>query len=352
MAFPTKDYRQVRDDILRDIANQQPDEYVGADSDPYVRANATGNAIEGLYEHQQWIARQIFADTADSDILELRHANPRGIYRKAATFATGTVSFSGAVGSAVPIGTEAKTINGIAYVTTAAGVIGGDGTVVIAARASVAGAAGNQAADTALTLTSAPSGVQSQAAIVSMTGGTDIETVADLLARVLFDMRLPPAGGAEADYYRWAMEVPGVTDAYVFTQRRAANSVDVVIETDGGLASPELLAEVLAYIEAVRPPCVDLVVMSPTLVPVNITGELALDGITLEDALIAINALLAAYFATLHVGDVVRKVKIESLITSVPGVVDVVLTAPSANVLILADSTHSELAVLGVVALA
>jgi uncharacterized phage protein gp47/JayE len=125
--------------------------------------------------------------------------------------------------------------------------------------------------------------------------------------------------------------------------------VDVVIETEGGLASPELIAEVFAHIEAVRPLCVDLLVMNPTQVPVDITGSLALDGITLEAALVAINAVLAAYFATLHVGDVVRRVKIESLITSVAGVVDVALSVPAANVLILADATHSELGVLGVV---
>ena len=105
MAFPTKDYRQIRADILRDIANQQPAAYIGEDSDFAVRANAVASSIEGLYEHQKWIVRQVFPDTADSDYLE-RHASLRGITRKAAAFATGTVRFSGTVGSAVPIGTE------------------------------------------------------------------------------------------------------------------------------------------------------------------------------------------------------------------------------------------------------
>jgi uncharacterized phage protein gp47/JayE len=351
MPFPVKDYRQVRADILRDIANQLPEAYTGADSDFYIRANATGNAVEGLYEHQQWIARQIFSDTADVDILELRHATPRGIIRKAAAFATGTVRFTGSVGSSITLGTEAKTSSGVAFVTTASGVIGGGGTVDIAARASLAGLAENQAGGTALTLTSAPAGVQSQASIVSMTGGTDIETPAALLARVLYNMRMPPMGGAKHDYYAWAMEVPGVTDAYVFPLRRTANSVDVVFETIGGLPSSQLVADVLAHINSVRPPCVDLAVMGPTLVPVIIAGVLSLDGITLGDATTAITALLQTYFATLNVGDVVRKVRIEALITSVTGVVDVTLSAPSANVLILADATHSELGTLGTVTL-
>lgn len=349
MTYPTPDYRQVRDQVLRDIQNQRPDAYVGADSDFYIRATAHGNAVEGLYEHQKWISRQIFPDTADADILETKHAKPRGIQRKAASFATGTVRLPGASGSIVQIGTEGKTTNGVAFVTTASGTVGIGGTVDVAAKAMLAGVSGNQAANTPLTLTSAPSGIQSQASIVSMTGGTDIETPAALLARVLFNMRLPPMGGAKHDYYTWAMEVPGVTDAYVFDLRRAANSIDVIVETAGGLPSAQLLADVLSHINSQRPPCVDLVTMAPTVVDVNITGVLSLSGVTLASATASINAVLQAYFSTLHVGDPVRKVKIESLITSVKGVVDVNLTAPAGNVQILADATHSELAELGVV---
>ena len=353
MPFQTKDYRQIRADILRDIANQRPDACTGDDSDFAMRANATASSIEGLYEHQQWIARQIFPDTADSDILEIRHANPRGILRKVAAFATGAVRFTGIVGSAVPIATESKTLTGIAITTTAAGVIGAGGTVDVAAKAVLAGIAGNQAASTALTLGAAPAGIQSQASVVSMTGGTDIESDADLLARVLIYMQLPPMGGAKHDYYRWAMSIAGVTDAYIFTQRRAANGVDVVIETTGGLPSAQLIADVSAYIngDTVRPVGADVLVMGPTLVAVNIVASLVLSGITLADATTRIDSLLQTYFATLRIGDVVRRVKLTALMTSVTGVLDVTLTSPAGNVTPLADTTHSELAVLGTVAL-
>lgn len=349
--FPSKDYRQIRADILRDIANQQPDAYVGDDSDFAVRANATASSIEGLYQHQQWIARQIFPDTADSDNLELKHANPRGIFRKVASFATGSVHFTGTAGSAVPIGTEVKNNSGIAFVTTAAGVIGGGGTADIAAKAVLAGISGNQSASAALTLSAAPEGVQSQASIVSMTGGTDIEGDAALLARVLFDMQLPPMGGAKHDYYKWAMAVPGVTDAYIFVQRRVINGVDVVIETAGGLPGAQLIADVLAYIEAERPPCSDVLVMAPTLVTVNIAAALTLSGITLAEATARINSVLADYFSALHVGDPVPRAKLTSLMMGIKGVTDVNLTAPAANVVPLADATHSEIAVLGTVTL-
>lgn len=350
MPFTTSDYRQVRSDILRDIANQRPDAYVGADSDFAVRANASASAIEGLYQKILWVSRQIFPDTSDSDYLE-DHARRRGLSRKAAASATGTVRFAGTAGSAIAIGTEAKTVGGVAYVTTASGVIGAGGTVDVAAQASVAGVSGNQATATALTLSAASAGVQSAASIVTMTGGADAEKDADLLARVLYDMRMPPMGGAKHDYYAWAMSVPGVIDAYTYPQRRTINGVDVVIEASGGLPSAQLIADVTAYIDARRPPCVNLLVMAPTLIAVNVAASLTLSGITLADATVRINSLLQAYFATLHVGESVPRSRLISLMMSVTGVVDVALAAPAANVSVLADATHSELAVLGVVAL-
>lgn len=350
MPYTTPDYHAVRDAILRDIANQLPSAATGADSDFSIRANATASAVEGLYQHQQWIARQILPDTADSDYLE-RHASLRNITRKAASAATGTVHFSGTVGSAVPIGTESKTNSGISIVTTAAGVIGAGGTVDIAAKASLAGLAGNQTAATVLTLSAAPAGVQSQAAIVTMTGGTDIESDAELLVRLLVDIRLPPAGGAAHDYSAWALEVPGVTDAYIFTQRRAANSVDVVIETLGGAPSVQLIADVLAHIETVRPCCADVLVMAPSLVVANIAAALTLSGTTLVIATARINTLLTTYFNSLHVGQTVTRAKLITLMMEVSGVVDVNLTLPAANVVPLADATHSQLASLGTVTL-
>ena len=350
MPFTTPDYRQIRTNILRDIANQRPDAYVGDDSDFALRANASASAVEGLYQHQQWIARQIFPDTADSDYLE-RHASLHAITRKAAAAASGTVQFSGAVGSAIAIGAEVKAVSGVAYLTTAAGVVGAGGTVNIAAQAAVAGAPGNQLAGATLTLSAAPAGVQSVATVLTLTGGTDTESDADLLARLLYEMRLPPMGGAKHDYYAWAMSVPGVVDAYVFSQRRAINSVDVVIEAAGGIPSVQLLADVTTYLNTQRPVCADVLVMAPALIAVNVTASLTLAGITLVDATARINALLVAYFATLHVGDAMPRSRLISLMMGINGVLDVNLTAPAANVAPLADATHSELAVLGVVTL-
>lgn len=352
MGFTTPDFQAIRDGILRDIQNQPlPDgklRNVSSDGDYYVRANANGSAIEGLYQHQAWIAKQIFPDSSDPDYLE-RHAARRGLALKSATLANGAVAFYGTVGSPVPIGTEAK-IDGVAYVTTVSSAIGADGTATIASQASSAGVSGNQVAGVSLTLTSAPSGVQSTATIVSMTGGTDVETYPSLLSRLLFVLRNPPCGGAAHDYYTWAMNVPGVTAAYPYPQRRGIGSgtIDVAILTAGGIPGPEIVAAAQAAIDAVRPVQGDCIVLAPTPVPVNLGGTLSrAAGYTLAAVEQAIDTARAAYLASLKPGDTAYLHRLRNLVSNTAGVVDFDLSSPATNVATLVDATHVQLAVPG-----
>lgn len=347
MPFTVPDFAEIRDDILRDIANQVPGAAVGVDSDHGVRAAGMGAAIEGLYQYQAWIVRQILPDTADTDWLE-RHASLHGITRLAATRATGTITFSGTAGSAIAVGVEAKTLGGVAYVTTASGVVGSGGAVTLAAQATGSGVAGNASAATPVTLTSAPAGVQSSAVLGVMTGGTEVETDAALLGRLLFKLRNPPMGGAAHDYLVWARSVEGVTAAFVYPMRRGEGSVDVVIMTAGGVPSAGLVADVQAYIDSVRPVTANTLVLAPTTVPVAVNGILVLAaGYTLADVGARVTAVVTAYFASLSPGDTVIKTKIESLISLTPGVQDFTLLTPAANVLALVDAAHLELATLG-----
>lgn len=349
MPFNTPDYQAIRDGILRDIVNQMPTAVVGPDSDFNIRANANGAAIEGLYQHQQWIMRQIFPDTADSDYLE-KHAGLRKLTRKVATFSVGAITFGGTPGSTIPAGTELKDTNGIAFVTTASGTLDGSGTATISAQASIAGAAGNLAAATPLTLTSAPGGVSSTALIASMANGTDAESDASLLSRLLFVLRNPPCGGASHDYYTWAMDVSGVTAAYVYSNRRGLGSVDVIILTATGIPGLPLIATAQAAIDLVRPVQADFLVFAPTPVAVNVTASLTIAaGFVATTVRNNINTALAAYFATLKPGDTVYHNKIRAIISDTAGVTDFSLAAPAANVTTLVDATHTEMGVLGVV---
>ena len=77
MPLSTPDFETIRGALLRDLQNLRADADVGPDSDFFVRASSVASAVEGLYQHQSWIARQIFPDSADRDYLE-QHARVRG----------------------------------------------------------------------------------------------------------------------------------------------------------------------------------------------------------------------------------------------------------------------------------
>lgn len=73
------------------------------DGDSFVRATSVASAIEGLYEHQAWLVKQIFPDTADSEYLAL-HAQVRGLRYKPAKAAAGKVAMRGVAGSPIASG--------------------------------------------------------------------------------------------------------------------------------------------------------------------------------------------------------------------------------------------------------
>jgi uncharacterized phage protein gp47/JayE len=349
MAYPLPTLEQIRDAILTDWRNSDSLVDVTVDSDNYIRASGIASAIVGLYQFQSWGINQFFPDTADVENLE-RFASVRGITRLPAVRATGTITFSGNVAANVPSGTVVQTEDGRQYSTTAVGVIGGGGTVTVAAQAMNAGAAGNLPDNTDASLQSAPAGILSAAVIATMGEGFDAETLASLLERVLDHLRHPPAGGHKYDYVKWAREVAGVTSAFAYPLRRGLGTTDVAILTNGAPSTDELRATVWAYIDARSPAGGEFLVLTPTLVTVNVTADVTLAaGAVLADVQASVESTLESYFSTLKPGDTVNRSRILASITDVPGVTDVNLTLPAASVPTLVDATHIQLAALGAV---
>ncbi|WP_375591708.1 baseplate J/gp47 family protein [Chitiniphilus eburneus] len=331
MPFNPPPFADIRAALLRDLQNQLPQADIGPDSDYYVRASSVASAVEGLYQHQAWIVRQIFPDTADTAYLEL-HARVRGLSRKPPVAALGTLQVTGVPGAAVPVGL-ALLAGAQRYTTTAASVIDAGGVATVTAAADVAGTAANLGAPLAATLNAAPAGVASQAVLLTMVGGVDTETDAALLARLLELIRRPPAGGNRYDYRRWALEVPGVTAAYVYPLRRGLGTVDVVVTAADGLPSAETLAAVQEYIDDVRPVTArNCLILAPTPRVVNVVAHVALSGLTPAAAEAQIRAAVEAYFAALAPGERCIRSRIEALVSDVPGVVDRALSQPAANV--------------------
>lgn len=81
MAFE-KTFDEILAGILTDFRNIFPSVDVSQGSLAYMKAAGYASALWGLYKYQEWISRQAFPDTADTEALE-HHAWVRGIPRTA-----------------------------------------------------------------------------------------------------------------------------------------------------------------------------------------------------------------------------------------------------------------------------
>lgn len=343
MPFSTKDHAAILADLTRDIANLAPDARIQDDSDWQIRANATASAIEGLYQHQAWIVRQIFPDTADSDMLEL-HAQVRGLSRKRATAASGTLNATGVAGTLIPSGQLLKAADDAGFLTTAEAAIAANGQAMVSVQAVTAGIAGNLEAGTVLTWQAPPIGLNGTATVNALVGGTDAETDASLLGRLLELIRRPPAGGNQYDYRRWALEVDGVSAAYVYPLRRGLGTVDVVITSADGLPSAEIVAAAQTYIDTVRPVTAkNALVLAPTLQEVDHLVRITpASGYTLATAAPLVEAAIQAYFDTLKPGDPYVRSQLERLVSDLSCIADRAVVTPAGNITALVDASQVE----------
>ncbi len=227
-------------------------------------------AAHSLYGYIEYLNRQQFFDTAESDYLD-RWASIYGLTRKKATKASGEVIFRFSADLVnIPEGTILQSDDGIQYKTTGPTASNGSTSV----EALNEGISGNQLEDDVLTLVSPISGVYSEVTIIKLGGGSEAEADESLRARLLSRVRETPHGGTESDYVQWALEVPGVTRAWAFPKEEGEGTVTVRFVCDGMdeiIPDKAMLDKVFEHIDKLRPVTAHLYVSAPKVRPVNIT---------------------------------------------------------------------------------
>lgn len=334
MPYTIPSLSEIAGTLLRDIRNQLPDADTGPDSDYAMRANAIASAISGLYQYQSWMVRQMFPDTADHDYLVM-HCRVRNITPKRATPASGRVTLTGTAGTPLPTGLQCRPVGSSRlYQTTEPATIDDAGHISVAASAALPGVAGNLADNTPATLMTTPTGVDSAVTLTQMRGGTDDETDAALLGRLLEVIRRPAAGGNKYDYHTWAMSVSGVTQAYVYPLRRGLGTVDVVIVADNALPSEATINATQRYIDEQRPVTAkNTRVLAPTEVRAAVTINVRVSDLSLDDARADIVRAVTDYFHRLAPGETAVRTQIGALVSDIVGVIDYQMVAPDANII-------------------
>lgn len=224
-----------------------------------VLARVLAGLVHGLYGFLAWIFKQLFIDSAEGEFLA-RWASIWGITRKAAEFASGSATVTGTIGATLPAQTVLQRADGAQFQTTAEITLAGaSGTVPV--EALVAGAAGNTENGIALNLVSPVAGIETALLVDvgSLSGGTDTESDDSLRARLLARIQRPPQGGCEDDYETWALEVPGVTRAWVRVVEDEPGHKRVVVyivmdgKSDTLIPDEAETATAAAYIDTKRP---------------------------------------------------------------------------------------------------
>jgi len=334
MSFSRPDLPTLINRAEADIETRLP----GADarlrrSNLNVLARVHSGAAHGLYGYLEWIARQVIIDTADGDMLE-RHASIWGVERKAASPAVGNVTVTGTNGAIVPADSTLARSDGAQYTTDAEATIAG-GTATIAVTAVEGGQAGNASAASSLSFDTPIAGVSATATVASggLTGGADIETDDDLRARLLARIQAPPHGGAQHDYVAWALEVPGVTRAWVYPAELGLGTVTVrFVRDDDASPIPDAgeVAAVQAHIDSVRPVTADVTVVAPIAVPLNFTIDLTPDTAAIRAAVEA--ELRDLLLRESEPGATILLSHIREAISLASGENDHILSVPAANV--------------------
>lgn len=331
--------RQLIARTLADMTSRLTTEEQLRRADSTVYARVLAGASHELHGYLDWISRQVIYDTADAEFLE-RWAGMFGIERKPAEFASGTVTASGA--GLIPAGTlYRRSPDGAEFTVTADANAPG----VVAVEASLAGASGNMATGT-LSLLTPIAGVATAALVIAITNGSDAEDDAGLRGRFLDRLREPPNGGSAHDYVQWALEVPGVTRAWVYPQELGAGTVTVRFVRDNDASIIPDAGEVTAvfnHIQGVRPVTAQVYVFAPTPVALNFSIDLTPDTAETRAAVTAsLQDMLTRESAP---GATILLSHIREAVSIAAGETDSIVSVPAANVI----HTTAQMATMGVI---
>ena len=302
-----------------------------------VRMYALAAQIYGLYQEAEWVRKQCFPQTAAGEDLD-RHAFLRGLSRREASRAEGTLRFSVSPAAArdipIPAGTVCLTAGLAAFETTETGVLPAGATwTEIPARAVEPGAGGNVAARTIRTMTVAPAGIGSVINPEPFNGGGEAEDDEALRERVLETFRAMPNGANAAYYEQQSLTVSGVAAVKVLPKSRGLGTVDVVVASPAGIPGQSLLDQVKELLEEKREIAVDVEVTAPTPLPVTVLVQVkAGSGQNAGEVRNAVREAIRTWFDGRQLGQDILLAKLGRLIYSVPGVENYTVISPAADV--------------------
>jgi len=316
--------------------------------DMALRLYAAATEIYSLYVYADWLRRMAFPQTAEGEYLD-RHAEVRGLRRETPAKAVGSIEFLLSAPLSqdviVPRGTVCLTATGLRFETTEEGLIpAGRTSCTVAAAAAEPGSAYNVPPGAIIYMALPPVGVAACRNSAAFSGGADRESDEELRARILSSYRRLPNGANAAFYEQEALSIPGVAAVKLFPRIRGIGTLDIVLASDSGMPSEALLDEVRAHLNSLRELCVDIRVLAPTAVPVDIDLEIEpKDNYSQEEAAAGVTAALGGFFSGKLLGKSLLLAELGQVIFSAEGVKNYRIKSPGSDIAV----GGGELPVLG-----
>lgn len=190
----------------------------------------------------------------------------------------------------------------------------------------------------AITITSnVPEGVVSVNNPFAFGGGIDPETTDAFRSRVLNWIRGPQTG-SPTDLANWALTVPGVSTATVFsnmngTTPTAGYSTIRIGGPNGTIPNSDVIATTLALLQSKTLQNITIVVTTFTPEVQNLTIKVTLaDGYTLTGVTEGVQIAASNYINNLGAGETMYLAGVEYVVFPLQGIVDVSVTSPDGNV--------------------
>lgn len=282
--------------------------------------------------------RQVFVQTSTGEHLEL-HAETRGISRKNALAAEGTLRFwretpaqsDIAIAQGVLCATRPEPQ--LQFETTGTAVLpAGAKSVDVPARAVEPGVSGNVAPGSVCLMVTPAPGISGVGNPEGFSGGVDAESDDALRERLLRSFSSISNGTNSAFYYDLAMQHEGVASANVLPRHRGRGTVDVVVACRNPADEAGIVAALQADMQARKEINVDVqvygAVRDRTAVSVEVSVE---DGYDADAVLAACGDCVADYIGGLGVGGALLLAKLGGALLGVDGVYNYRILAPAAD---------------------
>lgn len=284
------------------------------------------------------------------------HARGKGLTRKPANPASGSLIITGVSGTTIPAGFKfaAPAIGdqpAIEYETGEKYTIGEGGTVEVHVTATEPGTTGNVPAGTISIMMTPIKGITAITNPEKITGGAEQESNDELRGRIdeLDAASEASFVGSDGDYKRWAEEVPGVGTALVMAEWAGPGTVKVIIiDANGQPANLSIITEVYNNImqpdnrlQRKAPIGATVTITAPTARTIDYSFTLELESTETEITVLdRFKEQLQAYYIEAKKEGVVRYTRIGSILTSTSGVKDytgLTVNGGTVNIVLIED---------------